>query len=212
VSRWFGAGRGRVDDTRWIVLDVESSGLDPRRDRLLAIAAVALEMRGEHAPRIALADSFEAVLRHEGVPTDKDNILVHGIGRAEQRAGRMAAPVLEAFERWAGDAPLIAFHAAFDQTLIARAARDALGRELRNPWLDLEPVAAALHPGVTARALDDWLAHFRIDCQPRHQAAADALATAELLLRIWPAARAQRGTSFAAWQRWARDAAWLRRG
>ena len=66
-----------------------------------------------------------------------------------------------------------------------------------------------LHPGVRARALDDWLAHFDIRCAHRHQAAADALATAELLLRLWPRLRAQgrqpdirSATRLAAQRRW----------
>jgi DNA polymerase-3 subunit epsilon len=33
-----------LDATRWVVLDVESTGLDVRRDRLLAIAAVAVQV------------------------------------------------------------------------------------------------------------------------------------------------------------------------
>ena len=61
-------------------------------------------------------------------------------------------------------------------------------------------MADALHPEVGGRALDDWLAHFGVDCAVRHQAAADTLATAELLLRLWPAARRQRCTTFTAWQ------------
>ncbi len=83
--------------------------------------------------------------------------------------------------------------------MIGRAMKQTLQRALRNPWLDLAPVASALHPqaGVGARALDDWLDHFGIECAVRHQAAADTLATAELLLRLWPAARARQVDSFA---------------
>ena len=44
-------------------------------------------------------------------------------------------------------------------------------------------IAAVLRPGVAARTLDDWLAACGIRCARRHQAAADALATAELLLQ-----------------------------
>jgi DNA polymerase-3 subunit epsilon len=36
--------RKPVDERRWVVLDVETSGLDPRRDQLLAIAAIALQV------------------------------------------------------------------------------------------------------------------------------------------------------------------------
>ena len=136
---------------------------------------------------------------------DKDNILLHGIGVGEQRAGAPAATVLDAFERWLAGAPLLAFHAAFDRTMIARAMKASLGRTLRNPWLDLEPVAAALHPDVGGRTLDDWLAHFGIHCAPRHQAAADTLATADLTLRLWPAARAQGCASLAGLRRLARQ-------
>jgi 1,4-alpha-glucan branching enzyme len=34
-----------------------------------------------------------------------------------------------------------------------------------------------------------WLEHFGIPCLARHEAVADALATAELLMRVWPALR-----------------------
>ena len=212
LQRWLGPARLPVGSAhRWVVLDVETSGLDTRHDRLLAIAAIALRIDGSATPRIDLADSFEAVLRQAVAPADKDNILLHGIGVGEQRAGAPAAEVLAAFEHWVADAPLIAFHAAFDQSMIQRSMKAVLGRTLANPWLDLEPVADVLHPGTGGRALDDWLAHFGIDCAVRHQAAADTLVTAELLLRLWPAARAQQATRFAALCQLAEQRRWLAR-
>ena len=205
-------GSAAANARRWVVVDVETSGLDMRRDRLLAIAAIALRLDGERSPRIDLGDSFEAVLRQEAAPADKANILLHGIGVGEQRAGVAPAEVLGTFETWLGDAPLIAFHAAFDRAMIERAVKSTLGRTFSNPWLDLEPVADALHPEVGGRALDDWLEHFGIECAVRHQAAADTLATAELLLRLWPAARAQRSTSFAQLSQLAQQRRWLVKG
>ena len=38
---------------------------------------------------------------------------------------------------------------------------------------------------VRARSLDEWMGHFDLHCVARHQASADTLVTAELLLRIW---------------------------
>jgi DNA polymerase III subunit epsilon len=210
LQRWLrGSPSVAASATRWVVLDVETTGLDMRHDRLLAIAAMALRLAGDATPRIDIADSFEAVLRQASAPADKENILLHGIGVGEQRAGAPVAEVLVAFEQWLGAAPLIAFHAAFDRTMIERTMQDALGRTLVNPWLDLEPVADVLHPGVGRRALDDWLTHFGIECAVRHQAAADTLATAELLQRLWPAARAQRSTTFAKLRRLADQRRWL---
>jgi DNA polymerase-3 subunit epsilon len=212
LTRWFGAPRVPVTDPkRWVVLDVETTGLDMRHDQLLAIAAIAVRFDSAGAPRIMLADSFEAVLQHQSASTDKDNILLHGIGVGAQRAGAPPAQVLGAFEQWAGASPLLAYHAAFDQTMIARAMQQACGRRLANPWLDLAPVASGLYPAVGGRALDDWLAHFGIECAVRHQAAADTLATAELLLRLWPAARTKRCESFEGLDALARHQRWLSR-
>jgi DNA polymerase-3 subunit epsilon len=194
-----------------VVVDVETSGLDVHADRLLAIAAIALQVDGAAMPRIVLGDSFEAVLRQGPVATDKSNILLHGIGVGEQRAGAPPAEALAAVLQWLGDAPLIAFHAEFDRAMIFRALKQTRmrGRTPANPWLDLEPLADVLHPQVGGTALDDWLDHFGIECAVRHQAAADTLATAELLQQLWPALRAQHCTSFAALRKLAAQRRWL---
>jgi len=190
LRHWLGR-RAQDGPERWLVLDVESSGLDARRDRLIAIAAVAVRV-GEAGPAVMLGDSFEVVLRQPApAQPDKANIMLHGIGLGEQLAGREPAQALQDFLDFVGASPLVAFHAAFDRTLIERALRSAGLPRLRNPWLDLEPLAAVLQPKVRARSLDEWLGHFGIRCLQRHQAAADTLATAELLQRLWPALRAE---------------------
>ena len=78
-----------ADPERWLVLDVESSGLDASTDRLLALAAVAVWHDGQHV-WIDLADSFDAVLQQpaDTGPPDKSNILVHGIGVGVHRHRR----------------------------------------------------------------------------------------------------------------------------
>lgn len=209
LVRWRQAAMA-VDDRRWVVLDVEATGLDARSDRLLAIAAIAVRFDWGRA-RIALGDSFEIVLRHEGSIADKANILLHGIGVAAQREGIEPSKALTDFERFIANSPLVAFNAPFDQELILRAFDAALGRRPLNPWLDLEPLAAVLNPQVKARALDEWMAQMQISCAARHQAAADTLATAELLLKLWPAALREMGArpGFAAARRLAAQRRWL---
>jgi DNA polymerase-3 subunit epsilon len=213
VIGWFSRRAARADDDgRWVVLDVESSGLDPKRDRLLAIAAIALRREAEGAPRVVLADSFEVVLRQPEVAVDKANILVHGIGVGAQRQGVEPAQALQAFERWAGAAPLFGFHVAFDEALIQRAMRAALGRSLPNAWIDLADVAQVVRPDVPGRSLDEWMEALGIRCAVRHQAAADTLATAELLLRLWPQVVAQKqGEDWRALSRLAAQRRWLPR-
>ena len=202
--------RPAVDESRWVMLDVETSGLDPRRDRLLAIAAIALRVDWPNRRlRIDLGDSFEVVLRQEET-SSKDNILLHGIGVQRQREGVAPEAALRAFADYAGASPLLAFHAAFDQTLMTRFLSHHNGMVLPNPWVDIEQLCAVTHEDVRARSLDEWMAHFGITCAVRHQAAADTLAECELLQRIWPRVAAQ----CASWRDVERLAArhrWVRR-
>jgi DNA polymerase III subunit epsilon len=188
LRAWWDAARPAPPpqgEVRWVMVDVETSGLDAHSDRLLAIAAVALRVDTDRRLEIVLADSFEVVLQQETV-SDRDNILLHGIGQQRQRDGVVPERALSAFAQFVGEAPLLAFHSAFDRTLIDRCGQRYLGQRLRNPWLDVADLCAVTHETVRARSLDDWMAHFGIRCAARHQASADALATAELMLRLWP--------------------------
>jgi DNA polymerase-3 subunit epsilon len=207
---WFGgeaARRASVPD-RWLMVDVETTGLNPAKDRLLAIAAVALNRDPlTNNLRVALGDSFEAVLR-QTQPSDKSNILIHHIGAQAQTEGEAPEAALERFRTWVGTSPLLAYHAAFDAGMIHRAYRSHDLSPLNVDWLDIEPLARRIGGNSRAKALDDWLAHFHIECVVRHQAASDAFATAELLLRLWPAMRQETQT----WRgvtRLARGAAWI---
>lgn len=184
---WNAPSLGDFDDTRWVVVDVEASGLDAAHDRLLAIAATALRFDVKGRPRAVLGDSFEVVLKQDDhVSVDKANILLHGIGIGAQRAGAAPAEALNAWRHYLGRAPLVAYHSAFDATMIGRAMWEHLGTTLPNPWLDLEPLAAVLYADPRRRPLDHWLQRHGITCLARHNAAADALATAQLLLAMWP--------------------------
>jgi DNA polymerase-3 subunit epsilon len=211
LARWLGARRG-PPATRWLVVDVETTGLDPQADELLAIAAVALDVSDPRRPAVLLHDSIEILLRpaERPGPPDRANVLLHGIGIGVQRAAPEPALGLAAWSRFVDGAPLAGFHVAFDRAVIERAQRRAGLPAAAGPWLDLSPLAAVLHPEVSGQALDDWLAHFGIRCLQRHRAAADALATAELLLRLWPALVRQGGrTDFDRLCRLAAQRRWL---
>ena len=173
------------------MLDVETSGLNPKHDRLLAIAAIGIQIDWpSQTLQINLSDSFEAVLQQDHASSHA-NILLHGIGVQEQRAGLAPAQALQAFRQFVDNSPLLAFHCAFDEAVIQRHMIQHHLDKLCNPWLDLDHLCAVTSVGVRARALDDWLHHFKIECSVRHQAAADTLAECELLQRIWPRIAAQ---------------------
>jgi len=165
------------DHRRCVVVDVETTGLNLMADTLISIGAVAV-VDG----LIALGDSFY-VVSQQRESSSRDNILVHGISGTVQREGIDPVEAMLAFLEFLGDSPLVAFHVTFDETMIKRALRQYLGLSFKHPWLDLAYVMPALHPPLaySHRALDDWIGRFNIRIEARHNALADALATAQLL-------------------------------
>ena len=111
---------------------------------------------------------------------------MHRIGGTRQREGSEPSDALLSFLRFAGKDPLVAFHADFDRLMIGRALEQTLGTGLQQPWLDLAELAPALlgERAPNAKNLDDWLAVFGIGVYARHDALADTLATAQLLLIV----------------------------
>jgi DNA polymerase-3 subunit epsilon len=197
--------KSKDEPERWIVLDVETTGLDPSSDRLLAIAAIAIQVgTGFTKPAIVLGDSYEAVIKQD-LASDKDHI---GVGAQEN--GRLPKEVLEEFRQWVGDAPLLAFHAPFDIGMISRAYHAYNLAPLQNDWIDIEPLVAIAGGNSKARALDDWLVFFGLECAVRHQAASDALVTCELLLRIWDRMKKE-GSSLRELRYLAKQGAWIPR-
>lgn len=180
---WLGGLRGSgkqpavTSPRRWLVVDVETTGLDPRSDTLLAIGAVAV-VDG----RVVADDSIELTLRPANI-SSRSNILIHGIGESAQRDGLDPQLACQQFLDFAAGAPLIAFHAEFDRAFLGRAVLACSGSRMTSPWLDLAALAPVVEPQARARDLDEWLAHGAIDVDQRHRAIDDAFATAMLLLR-----------------------------
>lgn len=210
IDAWHGlaapAAQTPIQDMRFVVLDTETSGLDARADTLLSIGAVGLS-----GLTIRLSDSFDAVLRQTAA-SHRANIVVHGIGQAEQLAGETPATALARFLHFTGKAPLIAYHAPFDEAFVERTIATELGLKLGLRWLDLAAVLPPLFDEKQAHApLDYWLERFSVEVAIRHAALGDALATAQLAQIAFRKALSRGLLNFAAVARLARDARWLPR-
>lgn len=162
----------------FVVVDVESSGLDVFADRLIAIGAVRVEQG-----HVDLGSAFYHVLRQPESST-RDNILVHGITGTEQREGLDPVEVLAAFAEFVGKTLLVGWNSSFDDIMIRRATEEHLGERWKLDWLDLAWLAPALHPETAKKriGLDAYFAKHGIEVLARHHALADSLATAQLLL------------------------------
>ena len=190
---------------RWVVLDLETSGLDMSRDLVLSIGAVVIEDGA-----IDLRQQFECTVQRDGHAASAST-LIHGISPSAIAAGLPAQEALLQFMEFLGSSPLLAYHASFDQRMLTRALQESLGYRLRHPFFDVAELAPLCCPQVQLNrpGLDDWTRHFGLQVQQRHHASADALVTAELTLILFSKARQQGIDSLGELQQ--RLAGWRRR-
>lgn len=91
---------------RWVVLDVETTGLSAGRDRVIEIGAVAGE--GER-----ITGEFHSLV-DPGRPVPRPAQRVHGITDAMLRGQPRAEEVLPDFHHFLGHSALVAHNAPFD--------------------------------------------------------------------------------------------------
>lgn len=178
---------GALRSQRWVVVDLETSGLNLNRDQVLSIGAVVIEDGA-----VDFSQLFERTLQRPETKLSP-SVLIHGLGPSAIAAGSDPVEALLDFMEYVGDSPLLAFHAPFDQHMLSRALKDSLGYRLTHPFLDVADIAPLLCPEAPIReaGLDDWIKHFHLEVGERHHASADALATAELMLILFSRARQQ---------------------
>jgi DNA polymerase-3 subunit epsilon len=174
-----------LDTLRCVGMDTETSGLDPERDRLIAVGACSID-----AGSIRIGECFAATLRQEQFSSSA-NVLIHGIGHGAQAAGEAPDQALAAYLRFARRDVLIGYHTAFDLTVMRRCVRATLGIDYRPPALDLALLLPALAGKGSGWTLDQWLQVCGLRAFARHHALADAVATAELFLVALQQARAR---------------------
>jgi DNA polymerase-3 subunit epsilon len=173
-------------EAQFVAVDTETSGLDVRRDRLLALGAC----RVSHGA-IAVGECFEVLLKPD-TPSQDANILVHGIGRGAQAAASDAGTALAAYLEFAHKDVVVGFRVQFDLRVLGRALREQLGVAYEPLWLDLGVLLPALFPrlGTAEASLDHWQRAFGLRNYSRHRALADAECAALLLLAALQRAQA----------------------
>ena len=173
-----------VDQIRFVVLDSETTGLDPRHDRLITIGTVAV-CGGE----IRLDDTFDALLR---VDENTSAVTVHGVTRDESRSGIDEPEALERFLDYVRDGVIVGHHIGHDIATFDAACERHWGMRLLNRSIDTMDLtlhleqdgAFAGRPPIRHFTLDALCEMFDVIPHDRHTASGDAFITAQVLLRL----------------------------
>lgn len=165
---------------REIVLDTETTGLDPSRgDRVVEIGCV------ETMHHIATGESFHVYINPErDMPEEAFN--VHGLSEEFLSDKPVFAEVLGDFMTFIGDSPLVIHNAEFDMKFLNSELKK-LGRPMldRDRAIDTVAMARRKFPGAQAN-LDALCRRFEIDLSRRdkHGALLDAELLADVYLQL----------------------------
>ena len=142
--------------TRYVVIDVATSGPRAEEDGLLGISAVGLQVGS-----IAAADAFALDFAADD-PTVNSQ--------------------LAAFLTYAAKAPLVTYHAPFVGGFLQHVYRERLAVDFQPQWIDLAWLLPSLFKdkSPTVRPLDEWLEILAIDSGGRRDTMTNTLMLARL--------------------------------
>jgi len=172
-----------VSGVELLAVDLETTGLDPRSDHVLAVGWLPVTDR-----QVVLAGAREAMVRP---PTGVDvgaSATVHRLTDDTVAGARALADVLPDLLAALHGRVLLAHHAPIELGFLARAAQEAYDATLPLTAVDTMALQrhlvfgrhAEIRPG--SLRLDEARRHFGLPRYGAHSALTDAVATGELLL------------------------------
>lgn len=169
----------------FVTLDTETTGLNPRADLPVAVAAVPFV-----AGQPMVGDGFQTLV-NPGRPIPATAHRIHGISDAMIRHAPAPTAVLPGLLQYCHAQPaLIGFHIGFDLAILNRLARRMGLPPLHVPALDVAELAAGLSPHWAGLTLEQLAGRLQIPIAGRHTAAGDAILAGRIYLRLVPVLKA----------------------
>jgi len=167
-----------IENTRFIVFDTETTGLNIDTDRILSIGAISIFNNV-----IDIADNFEIYLKQDKF--NANTVKIHGILKEGNLNKISESEAIKQFINYIGNSVLVAHHAAFDIQIINASLKRINLPKLKNKSIDTGILYKKLEGKKNKLfSLDVLCEEFNIPKHDRHTASGDAYITALLFLKI----------------------------
>lgn len=169
-----------IEDTVFAVVDLETTGFNPQKDRIVQMAAVLMNGRGE------VVDTFDTVVKPESPEQYEHGAEhVHGISREMVQNGMPLRDALSHIWSFTDGKVFTAHNARFDISFLeAESERVGMKRQVTN-YLDTLVLAREVDSDRQRKhSLQALCEHYGVTVERAHEAMSDAKATATILLKL----------------------------
>lgn len=155
----------------WIIIDLETTGLNAKKDKIIEIGAVLLKENGERKTFQTLIDpEMSLSFRISELTGITDEMLIGQPTMDE---------IIDDFLDFMGEAIPVAHNAAFDGAFL-----EPFVGHPKDAWLDTITLCKMVFPMLESYSLANLVEYFGIETPTHHRAMADAIATTDLFLMI----------------------------
>jgi DNA polymerase-3 subunit epsilon/CBS domain-containing protein len=166
-----------------LVLDLETTGLDVRADRIVQVSAIA--MQGDCLTEAPVLDS----LIDPGIPIPPASTRIHHIQDADVSGAPAFAEVADQLKALFSGHVVIGHNVGFDMAILRHEAARA-GIPWHEPeFIDIALLVGALQPSLPDLGLETVAASLGVEITNRHSARGDSLAAAQAWAKLVPLLR-----------------------
>ncbi len=169
-------GDSGLQDQTFVVFDVETTGLESNKDRIIELGAVKVR-DGK------IIDDFSRLVNPRRKISKKIENLT-GIKNRELKDAPFIEEILPDFLKFCEDSVLTAHNAEFDYAFLRQECMRSDCKIPRQPILDTLALSRAVKSDLNSHSLDSLTGIMDIQLENHHRAKADAEATAKILLSL----------------------------
>ena len=154
-----------------VVIDVETTGLDYTREKIIEFAGVKL-VNGK------IKETFETLINpHHHIR--KSSQAIHGISEDDLKDAPEEEEIYPEILDFIGDATIVAHNAVFDFSFLNKTKKRLYDKELENNYVDTQMMFKEVYPQFESCGLDCLITVFGASNEHRHRAMGDAMALAK---------------------------------
>ena len=167
----------KIPETSFCVLDLETTGLDMANDVIINIGAVKLK-KGK------ITKLFEAYTKPP-ISIPEKSTEFHGMVDSMFEDKPVIGEVLPEFLQFVGNSVIVGHHINFDIRMLHRHLKEFYDVGISNAvWLDTMFLYQMAHEDQAHQPLDHLLERYCVQCDQRHTALGDVVATAKVFVKI----------------------------